>query len=98
MNSDAGAFGTVFVLLLGILYFLIAFFFIGWVISVRMRLPAFAQTQVMMGMLGLFKKLSTELETKYCEVNGVAPPSAAANAKPAAQQSNNAAAQGKNSN
>ena len=44
LNSDAGAFGTVFVLLLAILYFLIALFFIGWVISVRMRLLAFAQT------------------------------------------------------
>ena len=42
LNSDAGAFGTVFVLLLGILYFLIALFFIGWAVSVRMRLPAFA--------------------------------------------------------
>ena len=65
LNSDAGPFGTVFVLLLAILYFLIALFFIGWVVSVRMRLPAFAQTQIMMGLLGLFKKLSTELETKY---------------------------------
>ena len=93
LNSDAGAFGTVFVLLIGILYFLIALFYIGWVVSVRMRLPAFAQTQVMMGLLGLFKKLSTELETKYCEVNGKAPPSSAAPVKPA-QQSTNAATAG----
>ena len=42
LNSTAGAFGTVFVLLLAILYFLIALFFLGWSFSVRMRLPAFA--------------------------------------------------------
>jgi len=39
MNNESGAFGSVFVYLLGVLYFLIAFYQIGWVISVRMRLP-----------------------------------------------------------
>ena len=42
LSNAAGAFGTVWVLMLGILYFLIALFFIGWSVSVRMRLPEFA--------------------------------------------------------
>ena len=35
MNSDVGAFSTVFVFLLGVIYFFIAFYFIGWAIAVR---------------------------------------------------------------
>ena len=35
MNNDSGAFGTVFILILGVLYFLLAIYFIGWVFSVR---------------------------------------------------------------
>lgn len=69
LNPDQGAFGTVFVLLIGILYFLYGLFFIGWVISVRMRLPAYAQTMVMMGLFGLFKKLSEQLHAKYKEID-----------------------------
>ena len=74
MNNDAGAYGTVFILLLGIFYFLVALYFIGWVISVRMRLPAAVQTQVTFGLFGLFKKMVTDLEEKYLEVNGGSPP------------------------
>ena len=44
MNNDSAAFGTVFILILGVLYFLLATFFIGWVFSVRMRLPDYAKT------------------------------------------------------
>ena len=74
LNPDQGAFGTVFVLLIAILFFLIGLFFIGWAISVRMRLPPFAQSQVMFGLFGLFKKLTTELDAKYYEVTGEKPP------------------------
>ena len=74
MNNDAGAYGTVFILLLGIFYFLVALYFIGWVISVRMRLPAAVQTQVTFGLFGLFKKMAADLEVKYLEVNGGSPP------------------------
>ena len=35
LNNDEGAFSTVFVFLLGLVYFLIALYFIGWAIAVR---------------------------------------------------------------
>ena len=71
MNNDSAAFGTVFILILGVLYFLLAFFFIGWVFSVRQRLPDYAKTQVTMGLVGLFKKLTQALNEEYFKVNGV---------------------------
>ena len=74
MNNDAGAYGTVFIHLLGVFYFLVALYYIGWVISVRMRLPASIQTQVTFGLFGLPKKMVTDLEVKYLEVNGGSPP------------------------
>ena len=74
LNNDAGAYGSVFILLLGIFYFLVALYYIGWVFSVRMRLPASVQTQVTFGLFGLFKKMATDLEAKYLEVNGGSPP------------------------
>ena len=74
LNNDAGAYGSVFILLLGIFYFLVALYYIGWVISVRMRLPASIQTQVTFGLFGLFKKMATDLDAKYLEVNGGSPP------------------------
>ena len=90
MNSDVGAFGTVFILLLGILYFLVGFFFIGWVIAVRMRLPEYARAQVMMGLLGLFKKLTMAVDEKYYQVTGKERPAAPVNDKaPAAPSSSN---------
>ena len=70
LSNDGGAFSMVFVFLLGLLYFLVALFFVGWVISVRMRLPEYARTEVTMGLLGIFKKLTLALETKNVEVNG----------------------------
>ena len=96
MNSDVGAFGTVFILLLGILYFMVGFFFIGWVIAVRMRLPEYARVQVMMGLLGLFKKLTMAIDDKFYEVTGKErPPAPVAADKASAgpsSSSNNAAA------
>jgi len=71
LNSDVGAFSTVFVFLLGVVYFFIAFYFIGWVIAVRQRLPEYAQAQVMMGLFGLFKKMTFALDTKYAEMKGL---------------------------
>ena len=62
-------FGTAFVLILGVLYFLIAFYFIGWVISVRMRLPEYAKSQVTMGLLGMFKNLTRALEAKRKQIS-----------------------------
>ena len=44
LNETDGEFGTAFVLILGVLYFLMAFYFIGWVIAVRMRLPEYAKS------------------------------------------------------
>ena len=70
LNNDAGAFSTVFVFMLGVIYFFIALYFIGWAIAVRMRLPAYAQAQVMMGLFGLFKNLTLAIDTKYSEVTG----------------------------
>jgi len=78
LHNDVGAFSTVFILLLGFLYFLVAFYFIGWVISVRMRLPEYAQTHVAMALFGIFKRLTMALDEKYAEVN---PGSAAAKAQ-----------------
>jgi hypothetical protein len=78
LSNTSGAFSTVFIVLLGILYFFVALYFIGWVISVRMRLPVYAQTQVTMAIFGLFKKLTMALDEKYAEVN---PGSAAAQAQ-----------------
>ena len=69
LADGVGAFSTVFILLLGFIYFIVAFYFIGWVISVRMRLPEYAQTHVAMGLLGIFKKLTMALDEKYAEVN-----------------------------
>jgi len=43
INNDSGAFSTVFIYLLGVVYFLIAFYFIGWAVAVRQRLPVYAQ-------------------------------------------------------
>lgn len=73
LSSAVGPFGRVFAFLLSILYFIISFFFIGWAICVRMRLPVYAQTPVMMALLGLSKKLSLGLET-YCVGKGYALP------------------------
>ena len=70
LNNDSGAFSTVFVFMLGILYFFIALYFIGWAFSVRMRLPPYASALVMMGLLGFFKKLTSAIDTKYSEVTG----------------------------
>lgn len=73
LNNDEGAFSTVFVFLLGMIYFMIALYFIGWAVAVRQRLPAYAQAQVMMGLFGLFKNLTLALNDKNAEVNGGAP-------------------------
>ena len=73
LNSDVGPFGQVFALLLSMLYFLISFFYIGWAVCVRMRLPAYAQTPIMMGLLGLSKKLQLGVDT-YCEGKGYTQP------------------------
>ena len=69
MSNDSGAFSVTFVSLLGVIYFMIALYFIGWVFTVRMQLPDWAQSQVMMGLLGLFKNLTLALNEKYDEVN-----------------------------
>jgi len=75
LNNDVGAFSTVFVFMLGVVYFFIALYFIGWAVAVRMRLPPYAQAQVMMGLFGLFKKLTLAIDTKYSEVTGKPMPS-----------------------
>ena len=35
VNGDTGSFSTVFAFILGVFYFFIAFYFIGWAVSVR---------------------------------------------------------------
>lgn len=77
MNNDAGAYGTVFILLLGIFYLLVALYYIGWVISVKMRLPASVATQVTFALFGLFKKIAADLGEKYLDVNGGVAPAGA---------------------
>ena len=44
MNSDYGAFSTVFLVILSVTYFIIAFYFVGWAIAIRQRLPPYAQS------------------------------------------------------
>jgi len=41
-HTDDASFSTVFVFILGVVYFFIAFYFIGWAIAVRQRLPKYA--------------------------------------------------------
>ena len=94
MNNEVGAFGTVFLLLLGVMYFLVGSFFIGWVVAVRMRLPEYARVQVMMGLLGLFKKLTLAIDDKYYEVTGKARPDPADDKSAAAPSSSNSAGAG----
>lgn len=94
LSNSNGAFSSTFVLLLGLLYFFVAFYFIGWVICVRMRLPDYAQADIMMGLLGLFKKLTLALDTKFNEVDPEgAQKAAAAAAKASAAPSSTAKGQ-----
>ena len=64
LGEDQDEFGTAFVLIIATMYFLLAFYFIGWVLAVRMRLPEYAKSQVTMGLLGTVKKLTQALEAK----------------------------------
>lgn len=64
LEQAGGEFGVSFILILAMLYFLLAFYFIGWVVAVRMRLPEYAKAQVTMGLLGLFKKMTQALDDK----------------------------------
>ena len=64
IGDQEGHFGTVFVLIMAILYFLIALYFIGWIYMIRMHLPPYAESQVTLGAIGLFKKLTLALDGK----------------------------------
>ena len=74
MNNDVGPYGSVFIYLMGVLYFLISLYHLVWVIAVRMRLPESIRGDLMKGLLGLFKGMKTSLDEKYQEINGEAPP------------------------
>ena len=63
-EQDGKSYDTVFVFLLGVLFYFIAFFFVGKIISIRQRLPEYAKTVVTMSLLGMFKKLTLALEVK----------------------------------
>lgn len=88
LSNTNGAFSSTFVLLLGILYFFVAFYFLGWVFSVRMRLPDYAQDQIAMGLFGLFKKLTLALDARDREMGPAAwaPKNEAVSKPPAAEQ------------
>ena len=68
LGEDQQEFGTAFVLILATMYFMLAFYFIGWVIAVRMRLPEYAKSQVTMGLLGMVKKLTQALDAKKKQI------------------------------
>ena len=68
LGEDQDEFGTAFVLILATMYFMLAFYFIGWVLAIRMRLPEFAKSQVTMGLLGMVKKLTQALEDKKKQI------------------------------
>ena len=88
-----------FIFWLGVLYFLIALYFIGWVIAVRQRLPDYVKGQVTFSLLGLFKKMTLALDTRFSEITGMPLPSQVQQQTPASGAANNgkpqkAAAQG----